>query len=167
VLSKLAYLTLRRSIQLLVLLARGDTGTAALPPVVLLRQTRHAAALAPAPGRGRLDLPASRTGRPPLDQERQQLIVRLARENPRWSYQRIRGELLRLGLPVSATAIRTTLPLPRLRRPAGAGDDRGALAHPAGVPRQHQRRAERGRPGLLRRGHAPGQEDDRVRRRGP
>jgi putative transposase len=49
------------------------------------------------------------TGRPPLDQELQQLIVRLATENPRWGYQRIKGELLRLGMPVSATAIRATL----------------------------------------------------------
>jgi putative transposase len=53
--------------------------------------------------------PHRQPGRPPLDQELQQLIVRLARENPHWGYQRIKGELLRLGMRVSATAIRTTL----------------------------------------------------------
>jgi transposase InsO family protein len=65
--------------------------------------------------------PYRQTGRPPLDQEIQQLIVRLARENPRWGYQRIKGELQRLGMRVSATAIRSTLRRHRLdpapRRP--------------------------------------------------
>jgi putative transposase len=53
--------------------------------------------------------PHRRPGRPALDEDLQQLIVRLAKENPRWGYQRIKGELQRLGVRVSATAIRTTL----------------------------------------------------------
>jgi putative transposase len=48
-------------------------------------------------------------GRPPLDQDVQQLIIRLAKENPRWGYQRVQGELLHLRVRVSASAIRTTL----------------------------------------------------------
>ena len=44
-------------------------------------------------------------GRPPVPKEVQQLVVRLARENPRWGYQRIHGELLRLGWRVSASSI--------------------------------------------------------------
>jgi len=48
-------------------------------------------------------------GRPPLPPELQALILRLARENPRWGYQRLRGELLALGHRVSATAIQSVL----------------------------------------------------------
>jgi putative transposase len=56
-----------------------------------------------------MDLSRRGPGRPLLDEDTQQLIVRLAKENPRWGYQRITGELLRLGVQVSATATRTTL----------------------------------------------------------
>jgi hypothetical protein len=49
-----------------------------------------------------------------VDHRIRQLIVRLAADNPRWGYQRIKGEFLRLGVRVSATAIRTTLRRHRL-----------------------------------------------------
>ena len=36
-------------------------------------------------------------------------MLRLARENPRWGYMRIRGELIKLGHVVSATSIRNLM----------------------------------------------------------
>ena len=48
-------------------------------------------------------------GRPALDPEVRELILRLGRENSRWGYMRIRGELLKLGVKVSATTIATVL----------------------------------------------------------
>jgi putative transposase len=48
-------------------------------------------------------------GRPGLDPELQQLILRMAKDNPIWGCVRVRGELLKLGLRVSATAIRKLL----------------------------------------------------------
>ena len=47
--------------------------------------------------------PQRHTGRPRLDQDVQLLIIRLATDHPRWVDQRIQGELLHLGIWVSAT----------------------------------------------------------------
>ena len=66
-----------------------------------------------------------RLGSRPLDPDVAELVVRLARENPRWGYQRITGELAKLGLAVSATSVRNILRLeglgPAPRRRGGPG----------------------------------------------
>jgi putative transposase len=50
-----------------------------------------------------------RSGRPPIGGEIRELVLRLARENPRWGYQRIVGELNGLGVAVSATTVKKIL----------------------------------------------------------
>src|SRR6266566_4237700 len=48
-------------------------------------------------------------GRPPLDAEVVALVLRMARESPRWGCVRICGELRKLGIRVGATTVRTLL----------------------------------------------------------
>ena len=49
--------------------------------------------------------PKRRPGRPPLPEETQELVLRLARENPHWGCRKIQGELLKLGLKVSRSTV--------------------------------------------------------------
>jgi putative transposase len=73
-------------------------------------------------------------GRPPIGDEICALVLRLARENPRWGYQRIAGEINGLGLSVSATTVKKIL------RQAGIGPagERGGLSWRAFLRQQAQ-----------------------------
>jgi putative transposase len=68
--------------------------------------------------------PQRRPGRPPVERRARELALRLARENPRWGYPRIAGELLKLGVRVSASTVRRILigegltPAPRRTGPS-------------------------------------------------
>lgn len=64
--------------------------------------------------RRRWTYPHRNHGRPALAQETVGLIVRLARENPRWGYLRIVGELKKIGVIVSKTSVATVLRSHRL-----------------------------------------------------
>jgi putative transposase len=89
------------------LLPRASWRSFVVTPTTLLRWHRRLV-------RRRWTYPG-RVGRPPIGGEIRQLVLRLARENPRWGYQRIAGELCALGFALSATTVR------KLLREAGFG----------------------------------------------
>jgi hypothetical protein len=55
-------------------------------------------------------------GRPPVSSEITALIERLAPENASWGYQRIQGELLKLGYRVGASTIGRVIKALRIPR---------------------------------------------------
>jgi putative transposase len=63
-------------------------------------------------------------GRPKLPADVRELVLRLARENPRWGHRRVCGELAKLGFSISPTSIRRLLaqaklePAPRRSGPS-------------------------------------------------
>ena len=80
------------------LLSRASRPSFFIPPDTLLDWHRQLV-------RKRWTYAGRRPGRPAISEEIRALVLRLARENPRWGYQRIVGELAGVGQRVSATTV--------------------------------------------------------------
>jgi putative transposase len=83
-------------------LPRSSRGARLVTPRTLLRWHRALVR------RKRRQAPGRRV-RPPVPTDVRVLVLRLARENPRWGHRRISGELGRLGLRVSPSTVRRLL----------------------------------------------------------
>jgi hypothetical protein len=99
-------------------LPRSALGSLSVRPATLLRWHRELV-------NWRWTYPHRRPpGRPPLDRRVQVLVVRLARENPRWGYRRIVGELRSLGICVQRLRCGRSSPgAEALSKIASDGDD--------------------------------------------
>jgi putative transposase len=82
------------------LLSRERWGVFLVTPAMLMRWHRDLVARS-------WTYPRRRTAPNALDADVVELVLRLARENPRWGYLRIVGECRKLGVTVSATASAT------------------------------------------------------------
>ncbi|MFV2098653.1 helix-turn-helix domain-containing protein [Micromonospora sp. LOL_014] len=63
-----------------------------------------------------------RKGRPPVGDEFRELVMEMARDNPRWGFRRIQGELARLGHQIAFATVRRILPRHRVDPAPRASD---------------------------------------------
>src|SRR5207244_4655778 len=98
-------------------LPRSSRGVLLVTPRTLLRWHQRLV-------RGKWRQAPGQRGRPSLPAEVRELVLRLARENPRWGHRRICDELAKLGVRVAPTSIRRLLaeaklePAPRRSGPS-------------------------------------------------